>query len=159
MAENIGIREYIEKRLNALEPIETAPRQFSPNQWEIFIGVITSERIKKIYHLSKIVLGELEKLSSRRDTAIKDSMKEEIRLTSFDINRLDCVKRMLDAEFEGSLYYEFPKIRDYADYDLGIVVQKDWKVIILKKEMMEAFSEFMIGMEFREKFSGGSSVN
>jgi hypothetical protein len=84
---------------------------------------------------------------------------EEVKSAAFEMTRLDCVKKILDAEFQGTLYYEFPKIKDYLASNLCVAVQKDWKVIVITGELVDALSEFLLKEELKSKFMTPPSMS
>lgn len=151
MSETTEIQAYINKRLAALEIIDSRPEPFSLDHGEIVVGVITNERTKKIFHLSKIISREIENLSSKL-AGSKDFHKEETRLAFIEVGRLDCVQKILDAELRGSLFYDFPKIKDYVSSHFCVAVQKDWRVVVITGELLEELSEFLIKEEFKNRF-------
>ena len=155
MGEIISIQEYINKRLASFDIIDSVSRQFSPREGEIVVGVVIKERMKKLFHLSKKLDEEMKTLFSKIKDIVdkpKAPLTHESRFALFELNRLECVKRIVDAEFEGSLYYEFPQIKDHLAANMYLAVQKDWRVVVMTGEKIDRLSEFLFRQEIQEKF-------
>jgi len=161
MTEPIGIQEYINKRLSALDLVDSTQQPMQINKGEVVIGTIIRERTKKVFLLSKKVSKEMENLSLKIKTLSTHNFQgphgERVRSLVYEMAKLDCVRRSLDSEFLGTLLFEFEKMKDYADSNLCIAVRKDWKVIVVTGELLQELSEFLIGEEIKNSFTSPSA--
>ncbi len=139
MTEINNVLFYIERRLSAIDIINSDPKEINKIGDEIVIGVITKERAKKLIILSNKIERELGTLSLAFEKAT-DEVKKNVM---FEMTKLTLIQEFIHAELGAMIFFDFPIVRNYIGPDCAVGIRLDYRIIVANPEMMKKIRELL----------------